>query len=82
MNEDLFGGLYIGLNYQPPPIKPHKGEYMGHCNRRACQKPGAIWLNHSTQSFYCKTCALEINRWNPEGLNGSPICEEITDSKL
>lgn len=45
--------------------KPDKGLRNGSCNRFACQAPGATWFNHSTLKFYCKHCAIEINRANP-----------------
>jgi hypothetical protein len=75
MHSDLIGGSYIGLNYQPPAIKPDKGLYNGSCNRTACQKSGATWYNHCTRAYYCKPCAHEINRWNPEGYDGHLLCE-------
>lgn len=77
MLSDLLGGSYIGLNYQSPPIKPDKGLYNGSCNREACQKPGAVWYNSVTRAHYCAPCAREINRWNPEGYNGKPLCELV-----
>jgi hypothetical protein len=41
-----------------------KGEYQGNCNRTACQKPGAVWYNHSTRAYYCTACAHLINLHN------------------
>jgi len=39
-----------------------KGEKGQRCNRTACQAPGAYWYNHSTQKWYCGTCADLLNR--------------------
>ena len=44
--------------------KPDKGEYKGSCNRKDCQKPGAVWFNHSTKKYYCASCARLINELN------------------
>lgn len=41
-----------------------KGQYKGNCNRTACQKPNAIWYNHSTRKYYCEECAITLNRYN------------------
>lgn len=41
-----------------------KGEYDGSCNRSACLKPHARYYNHSTQKYYCATCAHMINDMN------------------
>lgn len=61
---------------QPTPVSPHryrevepgdhpdKGQMGGHCNTRACQKPGAVWYNTGTDSYYCSPCAVAINRVN------------------
>ena len=56
--------------------KPDKGEQNGFCNRTACQKPGAIFYNHSTQKWYCLKCARMINEMNPESfkLYGHVLC--------
>jgi hypothetical protein len=75
MKSDLFGGSFIGLNYTPPPLKADKGLYNGSCNRQACQKPGAVWINRVNRAYYCPKCANEINRWNPEGYDGHMLCE-------
>lgn len=41
-----------------------KGEKNGNCNREACQKPGAIYYNHSTRKYYCEDCAMILNDAN------------------
>ena len=41
-----------------------KGQYRGHCNVTACQKPGADYWNLSTRAWYCRECADKIN-YNP-----------------
>jgi len=44
-----------------PELKGVKG---GNCNREACQKPGAVWFNHSTHAYYCPSCAELLNNVN------------------
>lgn len=43
------------------PVLEGKGAKGELCNRTACQAPGAYWYNHSTQAYYCGTCADLIN---------------------
>lgn len=57
-----------------PKLKGVKG---GNCNRTACQKPVANWYNHSTRMYYCKSCAMKINRLNHSDamrLYGHELC--------
>ncbi len=56
--------------------KPDKGDFKGSCNRTACQKPGAIFYNHSTRLYYCPDCADLINKMNPEShrMYGHDLC--------
>ena len=39
------------------------------CNRTVCQvvldEITGRWWNPSTQAYYCRSCAFEINKWNP-----------------
>jgi hypothetical protein len=35
------------------------------CYRKACKQPGASWYNSSTRQYYCRSCALKINEFNP-----------------
>ena len=72
-----------------PDEKPDKGLKGGSCNRRACQAPGAMWFNHYTDKYYCRSCAHLINRGNPEGWpigsrNPAVVLDEWTrkDSEL
>lgn len=53
-----------------------KGLYKGNCNRTACQQPGAIYFNHSTEKYYCAACAELINQANPEAykMYGHEVC--------
>jgi hypothetical protein len=54
-----------------------KGAYNGLCNRKACQLPGAQYYNHSTQLYYCATCAELINhanRMDAQRLYGHELC--------
>jgi hypothetical protein len=37
-----------------------KGIEGGNCNRTACQKPRAFFLNSSTRKYYCIECAIDI----------------------
>lgn len=61
------------------PDRSDKGQYGGSCNVTACQLPGsAFWFNHSTEKYYCDTCAWAINHANRDdsfvrGL-GHPLC--------
>ncbi len=62
-------GVYMSAEYidNLQTDKPHgegKGEKGKNCNREACQAPGAYWYNHSTQRYYCTTCARLINSAN------------------
>lgn len=41
-----------------------KGEFNGLCNRKSCQKPGAIYYNYVTEKYYCEACADLINLAN------------------
>jgi len=49
------------MDYEDPPLKADKGKYLGSCNRRACQKPGANWFNRTMNAHYCEPCAKLIN---------------------
>ncbi len=39
-----------------------KGDYLEACNITACDthKP-AVYYNHSTRKYYCKSCAMRLN---------------------
>ena len=57
-----------------------KGEFEGLCNRTACQKPGAIYYNHSTKKYYCPTCADMLNKYNKADamrLYGHDLCTKV-----
>lgn len=41
-----------------------KGKYMEKCNRSSCLGIPATHYNHSTEKYYCKSCADAINRVN------------------
>ena len=60
-----------------------KGVKGGNCNRTACQKPGAIYYNKSTEKYYCKCCADEINwpggRSDTMRLYGTELLCELDD---
>lgn len=55
---------YIDNLQTDKPVGQGKGKKGENCNRTACQAPGAYWYNHSTQAYYCRTCADLINRAN------------------
>ena len=63
------------------PNRPDKGQFGGSCNVTACQLPNsATWYNYSTERYYCRTCALELNRvnWDYPQMCGKdhPLCTE------
>jgi len=62
----------------PNPPAPGKGEYNGKCNRTACVSVTNVhWYNHSTQMYYCSSCASMINRANyhdAQRLFGHDLC--------
>lgn len=60
----------------PPAIKPDKGLLGGSCNRTACQAPGATWVHADSGAHYCRSCALEINRWARRD-HGTLLCSPI-----
>ena len=59
-----------------------KGEYNQECNITSCQKPNsATWYNHSTQKYYCPSCAKrinsdEFNKRDAMRLFGHDLCTE------
>lgn len=57
--------------------KPDKGQEGGSCNRSACQAPNAIWFNHGSRSWYCRSCRdwIEFDTFNKQDwdLNFRPI---------
>ena len=52
------------LSEDETPDPELKGKYEGNCNRTACQRPGAVWYNHSTREHYCSSCASTLNKVN------------------
>ncbi len=40
----------------------NKGDFAGTCNLTRCKsgKP-ATWYNYGTRSYYCRSCAAELN---------------------
>ena len=58
-----------------------KGVLNGNCNRTVCQKPGAVYYNHSTEKYYCSECADKINKMNPESFQiyGHQLCTFATE---
>ncbi len=64
------------------PHKPDKGHRGGSCNRQACQSPPALYFNRGSGSWYCESCAIELNRHNRDFRHYGkvePMC--ITDEK-
>ncbi len=39
-----------------------KGVEGKNCNVTACQQPDAVWFNEGTQKYYCRGCAIKIQR--------------------
>jgi carotenoid cleavage dioxygenase-like enzyme len=61
-----------------------KGTLNGNCNRTDCQKPPATYYNHSTQAYYCKDCAMMINKVNcTDALRmfGHDLCTPVEDGR-
>lgn len=60
------------------PNRDDKGKKGGACNVTSCQLPNsALWYNHSTQAYYCETCAKAINdsnRADAMRLYGHELC--------
>lgn len=57
-----------------------KGTYLGNCNLTACQRPGATWWNFGSRSWYCRSCALMLNRenarWVQQDIGRPVLCED------
>lgn len=66
----------VEVSVAPPAIKPDKGLLGGSCNRTAWQAPGATWVHADSGAHYCRSCALEINRWARRD-HGTPLCSPI-----
>lgn len=60
--------------YEEPAIKADKGKKAGSCNRRACQKPGAVFYNRGSYAYYCGECARLINDAYMGDLGDEPLC--------
>lgn len=61
------------MPYTEPELKADKGQKNGHCNRTACQAPGAVCYNKTMQAYYCVPCARLLNERNPDIV--PPLCE-------
>lgn len=77
----------MNINLSNKPKDPNKGKFGHECNRTVCENTQAKWHNNSTQKYYCASCAILINRANPEFTeqHGYPICqydEFNTENKL
>lgn len=44
-----------------PPDPKRKGLAGANCNRTACQLPGAVFKHRHSGSYYCYSCAHDIN---------------------
>lgn len=60
--------------YEEPALKADKGKKAGSCNRRACQKPGAVFYNRGSYAYYCGPCARMINDAYMGDLGDEPLC--------
>lgn len=59
-----------------------KGEFNQECNRTACNNQNAVYYNLSTEKYYCRSCATEINYWNRADamrLYGHDLCMKRVD---
>jgi hypothetical protein len=62
-----------------------KGRYNKECNRTACNNQEAVFYNHSTRLYYCKSCAIlinEQNRTDAQRLFGHDLCTPCTPLQL
>ncbi len=50
-------------NFNNPELKADKGLKGGHCNRTACQAPGAIHFHKYNRAYYCEWCARDIQQF-------------------
>lgn len=58
-------------------LNPDKGLKGGSCNRTACQAPGANYFNYSTEKYYCRRCAEDLNqanRFDAHKMYGHDLC--------
>ncbi len=62
----------------PEVVNPKKGEYMGLCNRTACQAPGPTWWNTGSHSYYCGMCAQMINVDGCQQYHEPDLCFKVT----
>lgn len=42
------------------PNKADKGKEGGSCNRSRCQDAPALYYNHGSRSWYCRSCRNDI----------------------
>lgn len=68
--------VVFGESGKPPVLKADKGLLGGSCNRTDCQAPGATWVHADTGAHYCRSCALEINRWARRD-DGPGLCSPL-----
>lgn len=59
-----------------------KGKFNGVCNRSSCLDDYDVtWFNHRTRKFYCRSCAMLLNKENEVDsmrLLGKDLCEKIS----
>lgn len=66
-------------NRSKPEHLPGKGEKGKLCNREACQKPGAVFLNKANYLYYCSSCAFRINEIP---VMGEALCIPDEEAKI
>ncbi len=54
-----------------------RGERGGQCNRKACGAGPATYYNHSTQKWYCRDCAWDIQDFENTQKNPAMIFSEF-----
>lgn len=78
----LLNRTILNPAYAPNPLKSDKGLKFGSCNRTACQAPGANYYNHTMHAYYCKECALLLNKINHTmamDLYGHEMCMPVEE---
>lgn len=65
-------------------MKKVRGEKNGLCNVTACRAANWVeYYNHSTRKFYCKSCAMKLNRIHRADameLWGHDLCTKVEEN--
>lgn len=63
----------------------NKGDYLGSCNRSACNNDHATFYNHSTRRYYCADCAKlinDVNRVDSMRIYGHDLCTSVDQTRM